>query len=106
MKGQLASLPARQPANTPPPPHGVERGDNSSAVTSLGTATATIASPRLDPAASRMLDQYLACVAARGWGRLEFETRAGRERFDFSCRPPNDTSDMPIPSRARAQGSQ
>ncbi len=105
MKGQLANLPARQPANTPPPPYGVERGDSSSANTCLGSATTTIASPCLDPAASRMLEQYLACVAACGWGRVVFETRAGRERFDFSCRPPNDISDTPIPSRARTQGS-
>jgi hypothetical protein len=105
MKGQLANLPARQPANPPPPPSGVERRVSSSADTCLGSANATIASPRLDPATSRMLEQYLACIAARGWGRVVFEMHAGRERFDFSCRPPNDILATPISPRARAQGS-
>ncbi len=39
------------------------------------------------------------------WGRIVFETRAGCERFDFSCWPPNNISDTPIPPCARAQGS-
>jgi hypothetical protein len=90
MRGQLASLP---PATTPTPPHGVEKGPSSSRVTCQGSDNTTTAPPALDPAASRMLELYLACVAARGWCRMVLETRGGAERFDFSSRPTNSTSD-------------
>ncbi len=87
-------------------PYGVERGDSSSTNTCLGSATATTATPRLDPAASRMLEQYLACVAARCWGRVVFETRRGLECFDFSCRPPNNILATPHPPHVRVWRSQ
>jgi hypothetical protein len=89
MRGQLASL---QPTTTPTPPYGVEKGPSSSKVTCQGSDNTTTAPPTLDPAASRMLELYLACVAARGWCRMVLETRCGAERFDFSSRPTNTTS--------------
>jgi hypothetical protein len=55
-------------------------------------------SPPLDPAASHMLEQYLAYIAARGWFRMVLETRGGVERFDHSCRPSNPISGMPKPT--------
>jgi hypothetical protein len=69
MKGQPASLQARQPATTPPPPYGVESGASSIPNTCLGSAATITTTPSLDPTASRMLDQYLACVAACSRGR-------------------------------------
>ncbi len=47
------------------------------------TATAT---PSLDPVASRMLQQYLACVGVHNWKGF-FETCGRAWRFNFSCRP-------------------
>jgi hypothetical protein len=92
IRGQPASLP---PATTPTPPYGVERGPiSSSGVTCLGSdTTITTATPSLDPAASRMLQHYLAYIAAHGQCRMVFEMPGGVERFDFFCRPSNPTSD-------------
>jgi hypothetical protein len=102
MRRKPASL---QPAPTHPSPYGLQRGASSSVNTCLGSAAVTTASPSLDPAASRMLEQYLACVALHGWGRLVFETCRGQEHFCLSCQPSNNTSDAPRPSRARAYDS-
>jgi hypothetical protein len=71
--------------------------------TCLGSA-ATTATPSLDPAASRMLDQYLACVAACDWGKVVFETRTGLEHFDFSCRTSNSTPDEARPPWSESPG--
>jgi hypothetical protein len=50
-----------------------------------GSATTTTAALSLDPAASRMLEQYMACVAALGGGSVVFKIRRGLE--DFSSHP-------------------
>jgi hypothetical protein len=63
---------------------------------SVATPTAP-ATPSLDPAASHMLHQYLACVAARSWGKVVLETHDGVQRFDFSCQPSPTTYDAPRP---------
>jgi hypothetical protein len=63
---------------TPPPGQGH--------TTCQGTADTTV-TPALDPAAANLLQQYLSCVATRGWCKVVLETRGGLQRFDLSCQP-------------------
>jgi hypothetical protein len=68
--------------------------------TCQGSAVTT-ATPSLDPAAAMLLQQYMACVTARGWCRVVFETRGGFQHFDFSCQP-SPTSSPRAPRKRRA----
>jgi hypothetical protein len=76
---------------TPPPVHGPTTCKGSA-------ATAT---PSLDPTAASLLQQYLACVSARGWCKVAFETSGGFQRFEFSCEP-SPTSSPRAPQKRRA----
>jgi hypothetical protein len=78
---------------TPPPPV--------QGITTCQGAAATTAAPSLDPAAAMLLQQYMACVTARGWCRVAFETRGGVQHFDFSCQP-SPTSNPRVPQKRRA----
>ncbi len=68
----MGQPPSDSPATTPSSLHG-EKGPNSYSPY-LRSATAT---PSLNPAASHMLFQYKACVAAQGWSKMVFEMYGG-----------------------------
>jgi hypothetical protein len=64
-------------------------------------SAATTATPSLDPAATILLQQYMACVTACGWCRVIFRTRGGLQHFNFSCQP-SPMSSLRAPRMCRA----